>query len=121
MISVRQSGIALRDYDPKLDTVERWGEERFAHIIATGRVDNWTHEIDDSHWEGQNENRMTPNHTSMLQTIGQQGEEIEQLITNNEDLKSENDQLAKEIRVRSWLNILFGSAVILTILVALMI
>jgi hypothetical protein len=98
----------LRDYDPQLDTIERWGEEAMNEIVATGQVDDWTDE------GTQDESRK-----SLLRTVGQQGEHIETLIIGNEDLKSENNQLQLRLRKAGWLNILFGSAVILMLLVTL--
>ena len=110
----------MRDYDPKLDTVERWGEEAFNHILATGKVDDWTHEVDDGHWEGQIE--MTPPLTeasrkSLMYTIGQQGEEMEQLMTEREDLKSEIADLRTSNTRARFASLLFGSVVLILALV----
>ena len=94
----------LRDYDPQLDTIERWGEEAMNEILATGQVDDWT-----------DEGTQSESRKSLLRTVGQQGEHIETLIVESEDLKSENSQLQVRLRKASWLNILFGSAAILVV------
>ncbi len=94
----------MRAFDPEIDTVERWGEEQYAHIVSTGIVDDWKGPLPNEH------------HKSMLKTIGQQGVEIEELMTERNDLKSENDQLRISERRARWLIALFGSAVLLLLI-----
>ena len=93
----------MRAFDPEIDTVERWGEEQYAHIVSTGMVDDWKGDPPNSRYK------------SLLQTIGQQGAEIEELMTEREDLKSKNDQLTAKLRKASWLSILFGAAALVLI------
>lgn len=91
----------MRDYDPQLDTIERWGEEAMNAILESGQVDDWSDPIEDG------------TRKSLLQTIGQQGVEIEQLMIEREDLKSKNDKL-RALNNRARLAcILFGSAVLI--------
>ena len=93
----------MRDYDPTIDTIERWGEEMFKHILETGEVDDWTGT------PAMNEGTSL----SLRKTIADQGTQIETLLIQNEDLKSENDKL-RALNNRARLAcILFGSAVVL--------